>query len=483
MNKLALASFGVAVVALVALIACGVQSELAPTPTEPTSTPAKPTATAEPTSAPRVASPFLNVIVPPCIPYPGSKVDPCRRRNTWPSHNPWVQVDVEYPEVITPLEDSLLGQTRIPYFVGQFVVRAIPIPGTTRCDRTEYSLSTSVLRNPNTQFGKGGGVVYCHVELAVNEYIFGSGPDRITMNTGVRIGDVDADERAKLAKIAGRRIEGSEWIIFLSSPWDYGVASWKSAWTLDVQINEEGEVVVIRGNKKYYEENFPEHRAANLSRLEFNLNEFRAIVQSSMKEFVKRTGGRLGADPDGYGDPYPMFAADTRPETLMDFMLQNRVVQALEVTPVGPPPVPGEDDPNPDGLRINDIIATRVAGGSPVPGGLTDFDTPTPIVEDDLSPTAEATATVGPEPTVTPESAPTPEPEVVPTATPEPEVEPTATPETEPTATPDPDAPVPPGDDDTDQGAPGETGNEGPGETGNGDGNGGQDGNGDTPGG
>ena len=171
---------------------------------------------------------------------------------------------------------------------------------------------------------------------------------------------------------------------------------------------------------------------------------------------------------DNEGRPPPRLATDAGPLGFSDFMVRTRFIEGA---PAPPPPVPGENDPNPDGLRINDIIATRVAGGVRIPGGLE--DTPTPVsalgdeptatatVEPTATATADATATVEPvatdtpEPTVTPEPAPTPEledtataePEVAPTATPEPvptpEPEPTATPEpvVEPTATPEP-APV-----------------------------------------
>ena len=37
----------------------------------------------------------LNVVVPPCIPFPGSHIDPCERRDTWPRINPYVSVSYE----------------------------------------------------------------------------------------------------------------------------------------------------------------------------------------------------------------------------------------------------------------------------------------------------------------------------------------------------------------------------------------------------
>ena len=65
------------------------------------------------------------------------------------------------------------------------------------------------------------------------------------------------------------------------------------------------------------------------------------------------------------------------------------MVDASEYALNWPPPVPGEGDPNPDGLTVNDIIATWVAGGVRIPGGLE--DTPTPVSALGDEPTATAT--------------------------------------------------------------------------------------------
>ena len=451
----------------------------------------------------------MSVIIPPCIPYAGSDVDPCERRATWDLENPFVEYDLFTPDVVPTIEESIMVLGTVSRSI-DFIVRSIVIPGTTRCTEPEFRYRIWWLGRPPRQPAEP--LLQCVTDIAVNEYIVGSGPSRLTVHARIPQVGCDSEDLACIGwaeREIGRRIEGNEWILLIGQPPDLGLSVWGiTSYFMDVQRREDGTEVVTSWAKDFYDDAFYDNRdlwhvkSLNDSRLEMTLEEFKPVVKAAHQKYVEANGGRITTARDYLGREFPRLLTDASSESLSHLFSQSRALEHLDLTPAPPPPVPGENDPNPDGLVINDIIATRVAGGVAVPGGLTDFDTPTPIIEDDLSPTAEATATVEPEPTVTPEPAPTPEPEVVPTATPEsdpvdtptpeidptatpePEVQPTATPEAEPTATPDPDAPVPTGDDDdTDQGAPGETGNEGPGETGNGDGNGGQAGNGDTPGG
>jgi len=127
------------------------------------------------------------------------------------------------------------------------------------------------------------------------------------------------------------------------------------------------------------------------------------------------TGGRTGTVNDMEGRPPPKLASDASPFGFSDFLARTRLIEGI---PAAPPPVPGENDPNPDGLRINDVIATRVAGGVRIPGGLEDTPTPVSALGDEptatTEPTAEPTATANPDPIVTPETAPTPEQEDTP---------------------------------------------------------------------
>ena len=105
---------------------------------------------------------------------------------------------------------------------------------------------------------------------------------------------------------------------------------------------------------------------------------------------MKKTQGRVTTATDLRGRPAALMALDAGPGALSDFVFSTTAIERLDVKPSGPPPVPGENDPNPDGLTINDIIATRVAGGVRIPGGLEDTPTPVSALGDERIPTATA---------------------------------------------------------------------------------------------
>ena len=398
MTKRVLASSGVALLVLVALIACGAQpdqvvSELAPTPTEPkptvapmptvateaplesTSTPAKPIAPAEPTSAPRVASPFLNVIVPPCIPYAGSDVDPCERRATWDLENPFVEYDLFTPDVVPTIEESIMVLGTVSRSI-DFIVRSIVIPGTTRCTEPEFRYRIWWLGRPPRQPAEP--LLQCVTDIAVNEYIVGSGPSRLTVHARIPQVGCDSEDLACIGwaeREIGRRIEGNEWILLIGQPPDLGLSVWGiTSYFMDVQRREDGTEVVTSWAKDFYDDAFYDNRdlwhvkSLNDSRLEMTLEEFKPVVKAAHQKYVEANGGRITTARDYLGREFPRLADDASAESLTAFFSQTYALDHLDLTPAPPPPVPGENDPNPDGLVINDIIATRVAGGEPIPG-------------------------------------------------------------------------------------------------------------------
>ena len=336
-------------------------------------------------------SEMLDAVVPPCTPYPGSNVDPCERRDTWPQLNPYVSVSYEYPQPVPTLEELYLSiiDTEQYNSAPQFVVRAIPIPGSTRCG-TFSSFGSEFTAFSGNREGASDHT-RCWVDLAVNEYIINSGPARITIDIGVWIPNLDREGLANDARVFGERFEGWEWVITLNGPIDPNNASWRMRWHQDVQMREDGSVVVVSWSKgDYMLISPPEFRSINLQRLETTLPEYRRIAKSAYEKFFERTGGRIMVGNDINGNPLPSLAKDATDASLRNYISEVKVVEATEYTANSPPPVPGEGDPNPDGLRINDIIATRVAGGVRIPGGLE--GTPTPVSALGDEPTATATA-------------------------------------------------------------------------------------------
>ena len=440
------------------------------------------------TAPPDPAYTRLQTVVPPCVPWPGSTVDPCKRRSSWEDHTPFIETAIQIPDIIPTFKEKLLERASTPFWVTQFVVRAIVVPDSTRCAWSEVRRSHSIEYVGDAVRVTREGKSYCYFDLAVNEYLHGNGPARLTVNFWTEAwGGISPCDSECLAESADYieeaiRYEGVEWIVLLGGPEDLGTEVWLALGFNDVQQRDDGEVVVVRRIKgAALRATPPEYAELNLSRLEWTLAEYRNVISDAFKSFNTLTGGRTGNVRDRLGRLPPFFAEDAGPDGFTNFITSTKMLDGTDVTPSPPPPIPGEGDPSPSGLTTNDIIATRVAGGVKVPGGLTDFETPAPTLGDE--PTATATATE--EPTATPteeptatattvtevadtptpepttadavEDTPTPEPTatVEPTATPEPTPEPTATvtpePTPEPTDTPTPESeqPLGPGAEET----------------------------------
>ena len=398
-------------------------------------------------------APQLDTVVPPCVRMPNSFVNPCERRESWPDHQPLIHAEVRLPEIFPRLHDYIYYQTE-PEYIAHFIVRATVIPGTIRCGNSAFQLYISSSYYDTFAERLGRGWPYCFVDIAVNEYLVGTGPNRLTVNTGIRpaspVGsDRDCDAAClkhgvDLVKLTA--IEGVEWIFTLGGPHDLGALAWDIVYRWDVQLREDGQVVAVSPWKALMlSVSSPGNYDTNLARLEHTLDNFKSIVKKAHSDLTKLTGGRITTVTDLRGQPAALLAVDAGPDALSDFVSSTTAIERLNAEPSTPPPIPGENDPNPDGLRINDIIATRVAGGVAIPGGLEGTATPvstlgdeptaTATVEPTVTEDAEPTATATVDATATPEAAPTPEPEDTPT--PEAELAPTAAPEAAPTPEPE----------------------------------------------
>ena len=389
-------------------------------------------------------------ITEPCVPLPGSDVDPCERRPHWSVH---AGASASYTlESLPVMPFSLLEEIRrMSNFDGshglyspQFYVRGAFMPDSSRCVRARamlLMLNDGSLVSFDHTTDSGGKVVHnCFIDLQVHEYLNGYGPDRVPIAIWYDIVPPDTltgDYATRLAQSDPMKwLEGREMVIALSRPNDMAYGVWgfpglPANW--DVQRGEDGEVVVVGGWAHI------DHRFD----YEFTLDEFRTSIKTAMAAIKEENGGRVG---DSLNDR--MFAESANLASLLENLRLYGAYSVADITPVSAPRVPGDTDPDPYGLLVSDTAETA----SPeVPGGLEGTPTPVSALGDEPTATAtvEPTATVTPEPAPTPEleDTPTPEPEVASTATPEPvptpEPDPTATPEpvVEPTATPEP-APV-----------------------------------------
>ena len=362
------------------VVSCIAQTpEPAPTlATAPTETTAEGTQTGEEPKAPSRAEPTpstpdpaytrLNAVVEPCIRFPGSTVDPCARRSNWEDYTPFIYQNIEVQVPVATIKEQLLHRIKWPFWATHFVVRATVIPGSTRCGWSErYSDHSHAFGgDTSTRDGKA----YCYHDLAVNEYLHGDGPSKLTINVTTVRGDrknSPCEEMCfnEIAHEVERRIayEGVEWIVFLGGPRDLGTSAWKTFGYYDVQRRVDGENLVV----SYWKQHLPVDVAdVYSSELEWTLEEFRGVVSDAYNSFKALTGGRIGNVRDHLGRLPPFFAEDAGPNGFKDFITSTKLLDGTDVTPSPPPPIPGEGDPNPAGLTTNDIIATRVAGAQPL---------------------------------------------------------------------------------------------------------------------
>ena len=347
----------------------------APTETQTDSTPteqdSETPSLAEPTPEyPDPAMTRLETVVPPCIPWPGSSVDPCKRRDSWEDNTPGIHQDYEFPEIASTFGENLIWYAKFPKSFPMFVVRSTVIPGSTRCGWTEDDrehisdhLSEDTLL---TRYGIQES--YCYYDIAVNEYLHGDGPARLTVITARNpwwcegSEDIECLIEGALFLEKSTRYEGVEWILSLRGPsWGLGTNTWHIKEFYDVQRNEEDEVVVVAPFKDiilYISS--PENYELNLSRLEWTLDDFRGVVADAYSTVKTGKAGHIGSTDDRLTQ---FVAEDAGPAGFNEYMKRSRMRNWLNITPTQPPPIPGEGDRPPWGTTINDIIATRVAGG------------------------------------------------------------------------------------------------------------------------
>ena len=319
----------------------------------------------------------LETVVPPCIPWPGSSVDPCMWRNRWDDNNPHIHQHIIYFDIVPTFYESVFQRADSPSLVTQFIVRATVVPGSTRCGWTEVD---SIYRLPESEQWHARGSSNCYYELAVNEYLHGDGPQRLAVRATTNPWYCEGSED-KECLIEGARYleestgyEGVEWIILLG--WrgrDKGTGAWGINGFFDVQRREEDEFAVVSRHKgAYLYRSSPENYELNLSRLEWTLEDFRGVVADAFSKYKTIAGGRTGTESDSLGRLPPFFAEDAGPVGFNDYVERKGELDELDITPSPPPPVPREGDPPPSGITINDVIATRVAGGTKIPGDQTD---------------------------------------------------------------------------------------------------------------
>ena len=356
----------------------------------PTPTPALvSTQTATPAPAPT----YLTEEIPPCMPIPGSSVDPCTPRGEWDLTTGNHGASTNGPPISMK---NLLSSLTTPMYSTHIILRGTYLPGTVRC--------TSGSRYRYPPYSGPGGlvdalVIYCFADIRVNAYLLGSGPTSLTVIIGSSLyalpGTSDADyglEQLESRRLAyesaltkGGRFEygpplegylppgggrdplrfehrradrlaatgppggigGREVVLFVRPTYNTFVEAWTVHHTWDVERREDGTVVAVHP-----------YRAS----LEMELPALTQAIATVHQARVAANGGRIGED-----DNLPMFETDAN--RLRQYFSDPKVgAYAPGVpTPTQPPPpcglaVPNQSD-NPGLMRdcINLLAAKDIA--------------------------------------------------------------------------------------------------------------------------
>ena len=326
--------------------------------------------TTEPVAMKRPAPSYLEEIIPPCIPVAGSEQDPCmpslpaivEPAGSEGAHLAWPYRD------IPSFTEMLLGEIDDKYYplwAPHIVVRGTVLPKTTRCEL--YPLRSFDLNDWGSF--ENYGVHYCFANVQINEYVVGEGPPELTVSLhqdSMYLGDqlddwpniknevIMNDLNDPQARTA-ETYEGRELVMFLQPARSISIETWTRGWQFSMWfIQRMGDE--IRAVASDIKDAFNDEQRA---RLDLPLAELVEGLKQATEERTTITGGRIGINRS-----LPMFITDAN--KLADYyQVTGTKYYSSGGTTVLPPPVPGEDDPDPGTIPTDEgTTVTSV----PVPG-------------------------------------------------------------------------------------------------------------------
>ena len=304
---------------------------------------------------------YLQATVAPCVKIKGSSTDPCARRETWKT-NPFIIRTVDYPLTPVPHKDGFkkLNTLNTPHLV----VRALALPGTTRCTPQGINFLYGEGFTSHTHLGQ----FHCFTDFNIRSYMVGRGPGRLTVETTRSPNDDDwidwsnDDDRKSIETQVARLWEGFELVLYLAPAVFGATEAWNALWVDDVQRLADGTIAVVSHAAHYY-------RGRGLSpsemlRMEAPLEHFEHEIEQA---FLVLDGKVGGDDPNRLS-----LVQDANTDVLHQFYVDLGEFNDPVLTPAPPPPVPGENDPYTPGTRVDDpptptVTPTSTPTPTPVP--------------------------------------------------------------------------------------------------------------------
>ncbi len=315
---------------------------------------------------------YLEEVIPPCVPV--GTGDPCQPITFTPyeeDHSPdsgthHSSLIVFPPDGSDPDFVQVLNSYGTQLMPVHIVIRGVVNPNSTRCGihpikPANYAPEeVHIVDWSDTQF------YHCFVDVAVREYIVGEGPPLLTValrryNIDSTIAEsysaqeLEERYRNRKSKVAAS-FEGKELVVFLTTPLTLTVESWyiKGFFTFwYVQKGDNGEYRAVSANIVYAQ------TEEDRQHLDMLLTDLVQEVKAAALKRNELTGGRVTDDPST-----PLLVTDAN--YLSDFYKSaGAVYDDSEYATVLPPPVPGEDDPDPGAVPTDE--GTTVSS-TPVPG-------------------------------------------------------------------------------------------------------------------
>ena len=298
---------------------------------------------ADGTVQPTVVVDYFEGHVEPCAPYPGSSKDPCERRVPWeyPSlKNPNFVVDIWEPWPPFTVREWVDWKFDYWHKVPHFIIRGVAVPGSTRCASHGPDILIKVTETDELKVGGAMTDIDCYTDIAVREYIFGSGPSRITYRSGGRSvdelsGDFGTVERdaayfADIASPLTESLEGYEWIFWLTTPQDASQGAWKATSMWDLQRRDDGAIVGVSRYRVGTDD-----ESVYLDELEPALEDFVTDTKAAMAHYIELYGGKIGDSANA-----PSFISSPDLSSIYEYI---KLMGALDVpgfTFTPPPPSP-----------------------------------------------------------------------------------------------------------------------------------------------
>ena len=342
---------------------------------------------------------YLEKVIPPCIPVAGSEQDPCmpgvpsmvETASSVGSLPAWLYHDMP------SFTEMLLGEFDDEYYslwAPHIVVRGTVLPKTTRCEL--YPIRSFDLED--LSYLEGIDVYHCFADVQINEYIVGEGQPELTVSLhqeSVPLGDRRDDWPSIKDEIimnylndpqtrTAEAYEGRELVMFLQPNSSISIETWTRGWQFSMWFIQRvgDEIRAVASDIRYA---FNDEQRA---RLDLPLAELVEELKRAAEERTTITGGRIGVSLS-----LPMFITDAN--KLADYyQVTGTKYYSTGGTTVLPPPVPGEDDPDPGTIPTDEgTTVTSV----PVPGEETTVPPSTDdaglTVGQDTTTTTEATTT------------------------------------------------------------------------------------------